>query len=189
MLLTAIALLLSLVAPSYALDITNDPNQAFLEGYRHIYKHLSGGSVCQAEYAELPSGRKIIGLNYLCEGLGITDKQVYSDAMSAMHQIKSTTHFKNFAEYFDDQRKKVAAIAERNKVLCVDDSSGTYMFLPAASVTKKGWYYISKLYNGGGLRSGTVGLWKHGPNGSIVADFGPSLVNINMANVYDCRNP
>jgi hypothetical protein len=177
-------LMLSLAAPGYAMDmdITHNPNKDFLVGYEHKYQ-----DDCDVHWWESQWGTQHIFSLGKCKG--VSDEHMVDDMMDLMHQIKATTKFKNFAEYFDDQKKKSAVIAEANKLRCVNDASGTYVFLPAASATKPGWFYIEKMYNGQGMHSGTVGLWKHGANGAIVADFGPTLVNINMANVYDCRNP
>lgn len=182
------AALVGICAPAAAweIDITNHPDKDFLLGYKRNYP----GDCDVMWWASHWDTEHIFSLG---ECKGISDERMYNDMMELMKHVKATTDHQNFSEYFREGDRIVRERSSPETLAmqeiprrCLDTASGTYVFLPAASRHKSGWFYLSKLYNGQGVDSNIVGHWKKNRDGTLVADLGLNTVSVNMANVYPC---
>lgn len=190
--LPALAALLVLCMPVSAqrVDVTNDPNKDFFDGYERVYKRFDDGSACSAAYAKLRSGAEQIGLNQLCEGLGITEKQIYDDLMKAMKYVQDNSSAKSFSRYFRLSNHRYFTDEPQN--FCIFRDSVAYVFTSTRIDSKPGWKIISTSHYRPGSGSAVYGLWKIDQNGTVIAQTGlnkirPETITIPMQDAVDCQ--
>jgi len=176
------ALLAALAAPSVAveIDITDDPNKEFFIGYRMKYPP----SDCEVIWFAAQWQREYLMGTGNCDH--VTNERAYQDLMKTMKSVKLKSSAANFADYRREAEGKARAETAKNRLRCLDVSSGTYLFLPAEAPNRPGWFILDKLHNGGRLNVSAAGYWQETQGGNLLADFGISAVSVNMANVYDC---
>lgn len=191
LLVTAATLAISTLASAARVDVTDHPDKAFFVGYDRVYKRFEDGSVCSAMYAQLRSGHEQIGTNQLCEGLGITEKQIYDDLVGAMNYVKEHSSAEGFSEYFRMTGHRFFSDEPRD--FCVFRNAVAYVFTSTRSQSDPDWKYISSMHLRPGAGSSVYGLWKSTPDGRVIAKTGlnqlqPETITIDMKDASDCRS-
>lgn len=169
------------------IDITDDPNKAYFEGYHRLYRKLSDGSECSAMHVQSRSGREFIALNEICKDLNITSTKLRADMMQSLDYLRSNGNARSFSHYFQISGYKY--FTDEPQQFCLDTQSANYGFLNVPSLQKKGWKNIYRTnMSAARLSSKPVGFWKVDPNGSVIAQTSKGLTQISMSGAYQCGN-
>ncbi|MBR8654189.1 hypothetical protein KDH83_12885 [Achromobacter sp. Marseille-Q0513] len=176
-------------ASATEVDVTNHPDRAFFDGYSRLYKRFDDGSVCEAAYAKFRSGHEQIGLNVLCDGLGISESKVYQDLLTAMTYVKEHSSATSFSSYFSMSRFRYFTDEPRD--FCIFRNAVTYIFTSTRSTSSPDWRIISTSHNTPGSGTAVFGLWKVDQRGEVIGKIGlnriqPEVINVNMKDASDC---
>ncbi|WP_368647715.1 hypothetical protein ABRZ00_12695 [Castellaniella ginsengisoli] len=182
--LVFIAVLMSFAAPAAAIDvdITNNPNidKTAIVGYQTSYRDETGAP-CTVKYVQGPNGNSHLISNELC--VGITEKQVFLDAMYAAADLRAITYAKSFNDLVrsaDDPHYRCATVGVRN-----------YLFSPHLSQKRpRNWYKVYSFSDDKKISEAAIGEWRLMPPGKTIISNagheGRGFGMVDMKIVHDC---